>query len=306
MKKDNSLRKLLAPLRLYVWEICIILPAFIYLFGFLIIISGQLVNLSLTYAGPSSDTYPTLQNFVNLAGNQDFNNALKNTIVFFFIGMPLELIFGLAMALLIYRQFRGRGIARSLFILPMAIPPIVTATMLYILSDYPAGHINSLLTGKYAFFPEILTNPVNWRSSPSVALGLSMFGKIWRDTPISMLFLLSGLTTITLEQYEAVETMGGNTFTKFRYITLPSLIPAISYVMLLRTVEMWKEFIFPFILAGQFPLLGTLIEEVYHNWHSPTEAAAISIILMLCIVISSALVYLLSHILKRSFFNVDN
>jgi ABC-type sugar transport system permease subunit len=290
--------------RKHTLEICMTLPTLLYLYGFSIIILYKLVQLALTYVVAGNTSYPSLTNFTALAANPDFNRAFWNTFLFALVGTPLELIAGLVLAMLIYRQFRGRGVVRSFFILPLAIPVIVTATVLYILSDFPSGHINSLLCGKYAFFPAVLDNPINWRTTPAFSLGLSLFGKIWRDMPISMLLLLAGLTTISPEQYEAVETMGGSTFQKFRYITLPSLIPSISMVLILRNVEMWKEFIFPFILAGRFQLLGTLIEEVYHSWRSPTEAAAISIVLILSIAASSAILFMLTSALKRRFFNL--
>jgi ABC-type sugar transport system permease subunit len=297
------LKKYIDFVRKYALELCLIIPTFFYLFGFLLIILQKLVQLSLTHVTPQQDLYPSLQNFVEVAKNPDFNQAFWNTLVFTIFGTPLELVFGLVLALLIFRQFKGRGIVRSFFILPFAIPTIVTATVLYILSDYPFGHINSLLCGKYAFFPQLLDTPINWRSTPVFSLGLSLFGKIWRDMPISMLIILSGLTTISQEEYEAVDTMGGNNYIKFRYITLPHLIPAIASVLILRTIEMWKEFIFPFVLAGQFPMLGTLIEDVYHSWHSPTEAATISLFLMACIAASSAILFLITNALKKKFFN---
>ena len=65
-------------------------------------------------------------------------------------------------------------------------------------------------------------------------------------------------------------------------LCLPLLIPSISSVILLRSIEMWKEFIFPFVLAGQYNLFGTLIESLYNNWGYSHEAAAVALILVAC------------------------
>ncbi|MEW6042292.1 MAG: ABC transporter permease subunit, partial [Elusimicrobiota bacterium] len=130
------------------------------------------------------------------------------------------------------------------------------------------------------------------------AMGISMLGKVWRDMPISMLILLAGLNSIEHEQYDAAETMGANSFKKFFYITIPSILPAVGTVILMRSIEMWKEFIFPFILAPSFPLLGTYIESLY-RWRHPERAAVISLVLLFCVIISSFLSYGFIKVLRR-------
>jgi ABC-type sugar transport system permease subunit len=302
-KKINSL---IVNIRKNSFGILILTPALLYLLAFLIIILYQIIILSLTYVAPNlAETFPTVKNFLDLANNKEFIGAFKRTIVFTLIGTPLELIAGMIAAGLIYREFRGRGIIRSLFIIPLAIPGIVTAIILFILFDFPFGHINDLLLGRHSFFPKIISYPIPWRSSATFSLGVAMFGKVWRDMPISMLIILSGLQSITRDQYEAAKTMGAGALQQFKYITLPLLIPAISTVLVLRSIEMWKEFIFPFILAGSYPLgsyplLGTLIERAYHEWNSATEAATIGLILLFCIVVfTTFLFYSLSWLRKK-------
>lgn len=266
----------------------ILLPAFLYLCGFFLLILYHILVLSLTYVTPElQEIFPSAQNFVELSQEREFVEATRNTVLFTVIGTPLELLAGLFVALLMHREFRGRGIFRSFFILPLAIPSIVTAIILFILFDYPFGHINDLLLGRYEFLPPLIDQPVNWRGSALFSLGVAMFGKIWRDTPISMLIILAGLQSIEEDQYEAAETMGAGVLHRFRYITLPLLIPAMSTVLVLRSIEMWKEFIFPFILAGRYPLLATLIEEAYHSWNLPSQAATISLILIFFIALST-------------------
>jgi len=136
------------------------------------------------------------------------------------------------------------------------------------------------------------------------SLGVAMFGKVWRDMPISMLIILSGLQSITKDQYEAAKTMGAGALQQFKYITLPLLIPAISTVLVLRSIEMWKEFIFPFILAGSYPLLGTLIDRAYHEWNSATEAATIGLILLFCIIIFTTFLFYILSWLRRQLVKI--
>lgn len=286
------MRGALKVFRNYRVEFLMFLPVFLYLVGFLILIFYYLAALSLTQAFPDFSTrFPSLANYREVLASSAFRTALLNTLVFVIVGTPMELAAGLILALLIHRSFAGRGAVRSLFIMPLGIPAIVTAIILFILFSYPNGHVNNLLQGRYWFFPQLIDHPLNFRSSAFLSLGISLLGKVWRDMPISMLILLAGLTSITQDQYHAADTLGASERQKFRFITLPLLLPAISSVLLIRSIEMWKEFIFPYFLARRYRLLGTLIEELYNDWRDVGEATAVSVVLVLCIIISAILLF---------------
>jgi len=266
-------------------ELLLLAPVCLYLCAFLILIFYYLTALSFTWISPSgSEIVPSLKNYIALIGNAEFTAALQHTIIFVVIGTPLELLAGLVLALVVHKQFHLTGFVRSFFIIPLAVPAIVTAAILVVMFDYPGGHVNTILQGKHWFFPAVIDAPINWRFSAPFALGVSLLGKVWRDMPISMLIILAGLSSIPLDQYQAAETLGAGTRAKFRYITLPLLLPALSTVLVIRSIEMWKEFIFPYFLARRFHLLGTLIEYLYHDWDRKGEAAAVSVILVFCII----------------------
>ena len=284
-------------IRRNLFGIIILAPAVLYLVGFLLIILFKVVGLALTQISPDGVLFPTAAHFIELSKNPEFKAAFTRTIWFVLVGTPMELIVGMIAAFLIVREFKGRGVIRSVFILPLAIPAIVTAIMLYIIFDFPGGHINDILMGRHGFFPfQLISQPVNWRGSGFFALMVSVMGKVWRDMPISMLIILAGLQSIGKDQYEAAATMGANAFQTFTKITLPLLTPAMATVLVLRSIEVWKEFIFPFILAGSYPLLATLIERAYHEWRNPHEASAIALILLGLIILSTILIF---YVLKR-------
>ena len=278
-------------LREHGFAIAIILPGTIFLVGFFVIILGTTLQIAFTYDG----IFPTLGSFKQMTEMPNFWESLERTILFVVVGTPLQLGAGLLLALLVWKPFRGRGIVRSAFILPVAITGVVTATILHSLTgDF--GHINELLLGGYSWFPQIISAPIDFRGSEVAALGISLLGKTWRDMPISMLILLAGLESIGEDQYEAAEILGAGSLQKFKYITLPLLIPAISTVLTLRSIECWKEFIFPFFLAPSFPLLSTLIDYAYHTLQSPGVACAIAIVLIILII---ATMGILNWVLKK-------
>ncbi|HUI93456.1 MAG TPA: sugar ABC transporter permease [Chitinivibrionales bacterium] len=281
-------------------ELWPLLPAAAYLVGFLIIVGTYLIGLSLSFEKSGALVFPSVGTFASVFTRPDFSRALLDTTLFVLVGTPLELAAGFFLALILYQSFRFRNFIRSLFLIPLAIPALVTATLLFILFDYPGGHVNHFLLGHYGIVPSLLSVPVNWRGSEALALGISMLGKVWRDMPISMLILLSGLNAIDPELFDAARAMGAGLRRRIWHVVLPLMIPSISAVVLLRSIEMWKEFIFPFILAGKYNLLGTLIESLYNDWGNSYGAAAVAIVMVLCIVITTVLFLSVMELIKRN------
>ena len=215
------------------------------------------------------------------------------------VGTPLQLVVGLLLALLIQQSFKGVGMVRSFFMIPIAIPALVTAIIIDLVFSYPFGPINDLLLGRHGFFPQIVNVPINWSGSEPLSLGLAILGKTWRDMPISMLILLAGLQTIEREQYEAAKTMGAKAWQEFKYLTLPLLTPAILTILILRSIENWKEFVFPFILAPAYPLLGVLIERLYHIEQNPALAASVALCLVALIGVTTLIFTLITKMVRK-------
>jgi ABC-type sugar transport system permease subunit len=287
----------------YLRQVWPLIPAAAYLMVFLVIVLVYLLGLSLSWpvGNGASIAFPSLMTLKAVFARHEFIEALVNTTLFMCAGTPLELIAGIFLALLLYRNFYARSLVRSIFLIPLAVPALVTAILLFILFDFPGGHINHLLMGKYAIFPPVMHEAINWRGEKILALGISLLGKIWRDMPISMLIILAGLNAIDTELFDAAKTMGAGFRTRLFSVILPLLIPACATVILLRSIEMWKEFIFPFVLAGKYSLLGTLIESLYNNWGASREAAAVALIMVACIVATLLAVLFLMDIVRRRF-----
>jgi len=70
-------------------------------------------------------------------------------------------------------------------------------------------------------------------------------------------------------------------------------------VLVLRSIEVWKEFIFPFVLAGRYPLLGTLIESLYHSWQNPGQASVVALVLLVCVIFSTLFLFYALRLLRR-------
>lgn len=265
-----------------VWPL---LPAAIYLLMFLVIVFIYLFSIGFKIGDPEGASIKPL---LNVLAMEDFRTALFNTFFFMLIGTPLELLLGFVLALLLYQSSsKIREFLKGLFIIPLAIPGLVLATLLFIVFDSHGGFINHVLMGKYFFFPPIIENAINWRGTRFFSLALSLMGKVWRDVPISMLILFAGLNSIESQLFDAAKTMGATLKQRIFYVIIPLILPSISTVLLLRSIEMWKEFIFPYVLAGRYHLLGTLIESLYIDWNGKydSEVALIALILVGCIIL---------------------
>jgi ABC-type sugar transport system permease subunit len=284
--------------RFRIREIWPLFPAALYLLVFLLIVLSYLIGLSLSYGTENRLVFPSMKAVHSVFVNHEFWEALVNTSVFVMVGTPIELFTGIFLSLVLYRTFFMRNFIRSLFLIPLGVPALVTAVLVFILFDFPGGHINHLLLGQYGL-PALIHNPINWRGTQWLALGLSMLGKVWRDMPISMLIILAGLNSIDPELFDAAKTMGAGFRHRLRYIIIPLLLPSIATVLLLRSIEMWKEFIFPFVLAGKYSLLGTLIESLYNDWGASHEAAVVALVLVICIVCTGLMFLFIMDFIKK-------
>ena len=289
MPSSIKLSYLLHRLKSNLFTIGFFIPAFLYLVSFFVIILVFLLKFSFSEGIP----------FLQLFSSTEFKAALWRTFWFMGVGTPLQLVVGLVLALLIQQTFRGVGAVRSFFMIPIAIPALVTAIIIDLVFSYPFGPINDLLLGRHGFFPQIVNVPINWSGSEFLSLGLAILGKTWRDMPISMLILLAGLQTIEREQYEAARTMGAKSWQEFKYLTLPLLTPAILTILILRSIENWKEFVFPFILAPAYPLLGVLIERLYHVEQNPALAASVALCLVALIGMTTLVFTLITKMVRK-------
>ncbi|MGB7062236.1 MAG: sugar ABC transporter permease [Candidatus Zixiibacteriota bacterium] len=294
MPGSMKISSLLLRLKSNLFTIGFFIPAFLYLFSFFVIILVFLLKFSF------SGNLPLL----SLFSSPEFKQALWRSFYFMGVGTPLQLAVGLLLALLIQHSFKGVGAVRSLFMIPIAIPALVTAIIIDLLFSYPFGPVNDLLLGRHGFFPQAVSFPVNWSGSEFLSLGLAILGKTWRDMPISMLILLAGLHSIDREQYEAAKTMGAGAWQEFKYLTLPLLTPAILTILILRSIENWKEFVFPFVLAPSYPLLGVLIERLYHVEQNPALAASVALGLVILIALTTLLFTAVTRLVRRHLVRV--
>ena len=187
-----------------------------------------------------------LANWQRLLGDGRFWQDAGQTLRFAGVSVGLELALGLAIALLLHQRWRGRGLVRSLALLPWALPTTVMALgWRWILND-PNGPINGLL--------QSLGLPtVPFLASPQLAWLAAVLADVWKTTPFVALLLLAGLQTIPADLYEALALEGGGPWQGLRRITLPLLRPYVFLVLLFRLAQALGVFDLLLVLTGGGP-----------------------------------------------------
>ncbi len=193
-----------------------------------------------------------LDNYRFLLSDGRFWNALGNTVYFTAVSVALELLLGLAFALLLNRNFRFKGLVTAAVLVPWAIPTVVSARMWEWIYNTDFGVLNYLLGVK-----------INWLGSPFWALNAAVFMDVWKTTPFAAILLLAGLKVIPRDLYRAARIDGAGAWQLFIKITLPLLMPVIVVVLIFRTLDAFRVFDAVYVLTGGGPANTTETLSIY-------------------------------------------
>jgi multiple sugar transport system permease protein len=212
-----------------------------------------------------------------MTGDLRFGEAVKLTLIFAAVVIPLQTVLALCMALLLTSGLRGAGFFLYIWAIPLGVSDLASGVVwLSIFTD--RGYINSILamlglsqTG-FAFLS--YENPVSLFVCAAIA-------ELWRATSIVMVILLSGLQVIPKDYGEAAEVFGATAWQRFRNVTLPLLRPSMQVALILRTILAFQVFAVVIALAGrQLPVLAEEAYRFYYDIRSPNVAAAYALLIM--------------------------
>lgn len=199
-----------------------------------------------------------LTNYSRMLGDGRFWQSMGNTAIFTVISVFLELILGLGIALVLNQSFRGRGIVRTIAIIPWALPTAVMGLGWAWIFNDQYGVINDLLQRLGAI--EI---GINWLGSPTLAMVALIVADVWKTTPFISIILLAGLQSIPQDLYEAHAMDGANSWQSFYQITLPLLLPQILIALLFRFAQAFGIFDLVQVMTGGGPAGATETVSIY-------------------------------------------
>jgi ABC-type sugar transport system permease subunit len=180
------------------------------------------------------------------------------TVLFTIISVPLELLFGLAFALLLNEEFRGRTFFRSVMIVPYAMLTISNGVVWSYILDPTYGVLNVILQ-RWG----LISNYQNWLGTPTGAMGWVIVADVWKTTPFMTIILLAALQTFPSNMYRAAEVDGAGIFQRFWRVTLPMLRPAILVALVLRTLGAFRVYDIIYVLTSGGPANATNVLSYY-------------------------------------------
>jgi multiple sugar transport system permease protein len=183
-----------------------------------------------------------------------FYGALWVTLFFTAVSVILEVLLGIWFAMIMNRDFKGRGLVRAAILIPWAIPTAVTAKLWYFIFAYD-GIANKLL-GVVGIDPKL------WTSDPIAAKFAIVIADVWKTTPFMALLILAGLQLVPGDVYEAAQIDGATKWQTFTRITLPLIKVPLMVAVLFRTLDVLRIYDLPAILtqgAGGTTSLSMLV-----------------------------------------------
>jgi len=230
----------------------------------------------------------SIENFVRMAADLNFTDAVVNTFEIVIIVVPLQVLLALAMAMMLQHVRGGRDIVLWIWSIPLGISDLAAGLVwLAILTD--KGYLNTVLVRL-----GVLSGPQSWLSyeTPVALLAAIVVAELWRATAIVLVILVAGVQLIPKEYGEAADVFGATPWQRFTRVTLPLLKPSIQTALILRTVLAFEMFAIVLSIGGRnFPVLVSEAFNWQYNQQDFGVAAAYAVIVM-AVSLAATLIYL--------------
>jgi multiple sugar transport system permease protein len=198
-----------------------------------------------------------LDNYRQLFSDPAFGQALWVTLKFVVLAVSIEVVLGLALALLVARELPFTRIARTILVIPMIVTPIVVGIVFRLIYASDVGLLTTLRTDIFGSGSVFILDK-GW----SAFLGLVALD-VWEWTPLMFLILLAGLQSLPVEPFEAARVDGAGAWRTFVDHTLPMLRPVLAVAIALRTIDAFTTFDQVFVLTKGGPGTSTQLISIY-------------------------------------------
>ncbi len=191
-------------------------------------------------------SFTPLRNWAQLLADTALAPVIVNTLVFVVVAVAIEMVAGLALALLIGGLTRGKALLRTLMIIPILVPPVAIGSMFKLMFNHDFGVFNQLLG-------HVGIGPVSWLGSTSLALLSVIIVDVWHWVPFIFLILFAAVEGLPKEVLEAARVDGATRAQLLRRVTLPLLMPALTVALVFRAILAFKTFDEVYLLTGGGP-----------------------------------------------------
>ena len=251
---------------------------------------GVWISLYSKHSYFPEQTFIGLSNYLYLLNDAEFWASLWRGTVYSVTTIALQIVLGVATALVLHEPFRGRNLCRGFVLFPYMIPTVVAVILWKWLLNNQFGLVNFLLMSV-----GLADEPISWMGKDYIMVSL-IFISVWQFFPFVVLAVLARLQTIPPELYEAAKVDGANAVRRFFHVTLPQLRNALFVVILLRTIWMFTKFDTVWLITqggGAEKYVRTLPVYAYlrtFNFYQAGLGSAIAVI-MFAILVATTVVY---------------
>ncbi len=200
-----------------------------------------------------SQTWAGLSNYERLLTDDRFQWSVVRTLYFTVLAVLFPMLLGIAAAVCFQRNFPLRGLARTIFVLPMMATPVAIALVWTMMFHPQLGVLNYLLTS-------VGLPPSQWSYSSTTVIPTLVLVETWQWTPLVMLIVLGGLASLPTDPYEAAKIDGASGWDTFVHISLPLVWPHIVVALVIRAIDALKAFDLIFVISNGGP--GTSSETI--------------------------------------------
>ena len=193
-----------------------------------------------------------LENFELLWENQIYRQTLRNTFIFTAGSVALRLILGVGLALLLNESFRGRRMVRAAILLPWIVPTVL-GTMAWLWMFNPNFSVLNYVLVQTGLSKQ----GFEWLTDPNLALFSVLLVNAWRGVPFMAITVLAGLQAIPADLYDASSIDGAGKFQRFRYVTLPLVMPVLLTALVLSIIWTFSDFGIVYGLTKGGPMNAT-------------------------------------------------
>jgi len=204
--------------------------------GYAIVLSLQKLDLRF----PEQTEFIGLANYGTVLSSELWWMDVFNTLLIMLISVSIELVLGMAIALVMHRAIFGRGVVRTSVLIPYGIITVVAAFAWQFAFAPDTGFVNHL---------PLIAEDMDWFGGRFSSFAVIILAEIWKTTPFMALLLLAGLVTIDGGLYEAAKVDGASAWQRFTRITLPLMKPAILVALLFRTLDGFRVFNTIFVMT---------------------------------------------------------
>lgn len=263
-----------------------LLPSFLGVAVFVLLPFLDVVKRSFSTA--VTGRFTGLKNYATIFSNQAFLLAVKNTVRFTLVCIPLLVLIGLAIALSLSRLKNG-GLIKSVYLFPLAMPT-ATIVLIWQMVFYRQGFLNLLLTGLGQWTGWWETISVDYLGTKS-SFWVLVASYLWKNTGYTVVLWLAGILSIPNELLEAATVDGAGRWKCIRYIILPNLKGSLYTIVILSFLNSFKIYREAYLVAGSYPQQDIyLLQHLFNNWFVNLDfdkmaAAAVCVGLFLFVVI---------------------